>query len=89
MLFQRVKSDACLNLVLMWALNHATTKHQTKPLKLKINPKNKIDRLTLGASGTINWGTKVIKNKVTVNFENSGKQVLDMEVISLEKVKNE
>ena len=46
-----------------------------------INPANK------------QWGIgqvqSVIKNKVTVNFENSGKQVLDMEVISLEKVKNE
>ena len=46
-----------------------------------INPANK------------QWGMgqvqSVIKNKVTVNFENSGKQVLDMEVISLEKVKNE
>ena len=37
------------------------------------------------------WGIgqvqSIIKNKVTVNFENSGKLVLDMEVISLEKVK--
>jgi|TARA_B100001063_G_C16352202_1_gene351888 hypothetical protein len=44
-----------------------------------INPANK------------QWGIgqvqSIIKNKVTVNFENSGKLVLDMEVISLEKVK--
>ena len=55
MLLQRVKSDACLSLVLMWALNQATIKHQTKPLKLKIKPKNKNDRLTLGVSGTVSY----------------------------------
>jgi len=54
MLLQRVKRNACLNLVLMWALNQATIKHQTKPLKLKIKPKNKNVRLVLGVSGTIN-----------------------------------
>ena len=54
MLFQRVKSDACLSLVFMWALNQATIKHQPKPLKLEIKPKNKNDRLTLGVFGTIN-----------------------------------
>ena len=46
-----------------------------------INPLNK------------DWGIgqiqSIIKNKVTVNFENSGKQVLNAEIITLEKVKNE
>ena len=46
-----------------------------------INPNNK------------DWGIgqvqSVLKNKVTVNFENSGKQVLNIEFIKLEKFKNE
>ena len=36
------------------------------------------------------WGIgqvqSIIKNKITVNFQNSGKQVINLEVISLEKV---
>ena len=39
------------------------------------------------------WGIgqiqSIIKNKVTVNFENVGKKVLNIEIISLEKFKNE
>tara|TARA_A100001011_G_C14148019_1_gene772755 strand:- start:130 stop:309 length:180 start_codon:yes stop_codon:yes gene_type:complete len=39
------------------------------------------------------WGIgqvqSIIKNKVTVNFENSGKIVLNIDVVSLEKIKNE
>ena len=39
------------------------------------------------------WGIgqiqSIIKNKVTVNFENVGKKVLNIEVIVLEKFKNE
>ena len=31
----------------------------------------------------------IIKNKVTVNFENVGKKVLNIEIIVLEKFKNE
>jgi len=46
-----------------------------------INPSNK------------GWGTgqvqSIIKNKVTVNFENFGKQVLNIDIIKLEKIKNE
>ena len=46
-----------------------------------INPLNK------------DWGIgqvqSIIKNKVTVNFENSGKIVLNIDVVSLEKIKNE
>ena len=45
-----------------------------------INPKNK------------NWGIgqiqSVINNKITVNFENKGKQVINSSKIILEKVKN-
>tara|TARA_A100001011_G_C14107965_1_gene755683 strand:+ start:321 stop:506 length:186 start_codon:yes stop_codon:yes gene_type:complete len=45
-----------------------------------INPANK------------SWGVgqiqSIIGNKVTVNFENSGKQVLNIEIISLEKFNN-
>ena len=37
------------------------------------------------------WGIgqiqSIIGNKVTVNFENTGKQVINTEVITLEKVK--
>ena len=46
-----------------------------------INPLNK------------NWGIgqvqSIIGNKVTVNFENVGKQVINIEIIVLEKFKNE
>ena len=40
-----------------------------------------------------NWGIgqiqSIIGNKVNVNFENVGKQVLNIEVVSLEKYNNE
>ena len=39
------------------------------------------------------WGIgqvqAIIKNKVTVNFENAGKQVINLDNINLEKVSNE
>ena len=39
------------------------------------------------------WGIgqiqSIIGNKVTVNFENVGKQVLNIEIVTLEKFKNE
>ncbi len=45
-----------------------------------INPKNK------------NWGIgqiqSIINNKITVNFENKGKQVINSFEVTLEKVKN-
>tara|TARA_A100001011_G_C13893819_1_gene668154 strand:+ start:200 stop:373 length:174 start_codon:yes stop_codon:yes gene_type:complete len=40
-----------------------------------------------------NWGIgqiqSIIGNKVTVNFENVGKRVLNIEIITLEKYNNE
>ena len=49
-----------------------------EPGDFVINPKNK------------EWGIgqiqSVIKNKITVNFQNKGKQVIDLNVIILEKV---
>jgi len=40
-----------------------------------------------------NWGIgqvqSIIKNKITVNFQNRGKQVINGEIINLEKIKNE
>ena len=46
-----------------------------------INPKEK------------SWGIgqvqSIIGKKVTVNFENFGKQVINVEVVTLEKLKNE
>ena len=46
-----------------------------------INPSNK------------SWGVgqiqSIIGNKVTVNFENFGKRVINTEIITLEKFKNE
>jgi hypothetical protein len=30
-----------------------------------------------------------IKNKITVNFQNQGKQVINGEIVSLKKIKNE
>ena len=45
-----------------------------------VNPKNK------------NWGIgqiqSIIKEKVTVNFENKGKQVINASKITLKKVRN-
>ena len=39
------------------------------------------------------WGIgqvqSIMKNKITVNFQNMGKQVINGEIISLEKIKNE
>jgi hypothetical protein len=39
------------------------------------------------------WGIgqvqSIIKNLITVNFQNQGKQVINGEVIALEKIKNE
>ena len=39
------------------------------------------------------WGVgqiqSIIGNKVTVNFENFGKRVINIEIITLEKLKNE
>ena len=39
------------------------------------------------------WGIgqvqSIVKNKVTVNFQNQGKQVINGEIITLEKIKNE
>ena len=39
------------------------------------------------------WGIgqvqSIINNKITVNFQNQGKQVINGEIIALEKIKNE
>ena len=49
-----------------------------EPGDFVINPKN------------MNWGTgqiqSIIKNKVTVNFENAGKKVINSEEIVLERI---
>ena len=51
-----------------------------EPGDFVINPKNK------------DWGTgqiqSIIGNKVTVNFENAGKKVINSNKIILEKLKN-
>ena len=40
-----------------------------------------------------NWGIgqvqSIIKNKATINFENVGKQVINLENVNLERIKNE
>ena len=52
-----------------------------EPGDFVVNPANK------------SWGIgqvqSIIKNKITVNFQNSGKQVINSEIIDLEKVSNE
>ena len=49
-----------------------------EPGDLVINPKN------------TDWGVgqiqSIIKNKITVNFQNNGKQVIDLNYVKLEKV---
>ena len=51
-----------------------------EPGSLVINPKNK------------GWGIgqiqSIVKNKVTVNFENVGKKVINIDKIILEKLKH-
>tara|TARA_Y100001970_G_scaffold199965_1_gene243182 strand:- start:707 stop:880 length:174 start_codon:yes stop_codon:yes gene_type:complete len=55
--------------------------YELEPGNLVINPSQK------------SWGIgqvqSIIKNKVTVNFENAGKQVINLDNIDLKKVKNE
>ena len=50
-----------------------------EPGDFVINPKNK------------NWGTgqiqSIIKNRVTVNFENVGKKVINSDIITLEIIR--
>ena len=50
-----------------------------EPGDFVINPKNK------------NWGTgqiqSIIKNRVTVNFENVGKKVINSDIITLERIR--
>ena len=50
-----------------------------QPGDFVINPKNK------------NWGTgqiqSIIKNRVTVNFENVGKKVINSDIITLERIR--
>ena len=55
--------------------------YELEPGNFVINPSDK------------SWGIgqvqSIIKNKVTVNFENAGKQVINLDNINLEKVTNE
>ena len=50
-----------------------------EPGDFVINPKNK------------NWGTgqiqSIVNNKITVNFENAGKKVINSKTIILERIK--
>ena len=52
-----------------------------EPGDFVINPSNK------------DWGIgqvqSIIKNKITVNFQNCGKKVINSEVVELKKIKNE
>ena len=52
-----------------------------EPGDFVINPKNK------------NWGIgqiqSIIKNKITVNFQNCGKQVIDANHVILERIKKD
>ena len=40
-------------------------------------------------TGGIGQVQSIINNKITVNFQNQGKQVINGEIITLEKIKNE
>ena len=52
-----------------------------EPGDFVINPRNR------------SWGIgqiqSIIKNKATVNFENTGKKVINLNNVSLEKIENE
>ena len=55
--------------------------YELEPGNLVINPSQK------------SWGIgqvqSIIKNKVTVNFQNAGKKVINLENINLEKINHE
>ena len=55
--------------------------YELEPGKFVINPSEK------------DWGTgqiqSIIRNKATINFQNAGKQVINLEKITLEKIKYE
>ena len=55
--------------------------YDLEPRNFVINPSQK------------SWGIgqvqSIIKNKATVNFENVGKQVINLENVNLERIKNE
>ncbi len=55
--------------------------YDLEPGNFVINPREK------------SWGIgqvqSIIKNKATINFQNAGKQVINLENISLEKIKYE
>ena len=52
-----------------------------EPGDFVINPRNK------------EWGTgqiqSIIKNKATINFQNCGKKVINLENVNLKKIQNE
>ena len=55
--------------------------YELEPCNFVINPSQKV------------WGTgqiqSIIKNKATINFENVGKKVININNIILEKIENE
>ena len=55
--------------------------YELEPGNFVINPSQK------------DWGTgqiqSIIKNKATINFENAGKKVINLENIDLRKIKDE
>ena len=55
--------------------------YDLEPGNFVVNPSQK--------SWGIGQGQSIIKNKATVNFENAGKQVINLDNISLEKISNE
>ncbi len=55
--------------------------YELEPGNFVVNPSQK------------SWGIgqvqSIIKNKATVNFQNAGKQVINLDIIILEKINNE
>ena len=55
--------------------------YDLEPGNYVINPKEK------------GWGIgqiqSIIKNKATINFQQCGKKVINLEIVNLEKIKNE
>ena len=55
--------------------------YDLEPGNFVVNPSQK--------SWCVGQVQSIIKNKATVNFENAGKQVINLDNINLEKIKNE
>tara|TARA_B100000287_G_scaffold278882_1_gene262798 strand:- start:6 stop:320 length:315 start_codon:yes stop_codon:yes gene_type:complete len=77
-----IPSELIINCYIYYKkINLSIMQYDLEPGNFVVNPAQK------------SWGIgqvqSIIKNKATVNFENAGKQVINLDNINLEKIKNE